>query len=162
MSCSNWRDLILTAEPAELRGEGGSPLATHIRECDVCGRVAERTLRGEASLSRAIGLLAEGRLAFPPDLRSAGRSTRPRRWGWIPLAAAAVIAALMVRPWVREPESPLRHPWTSTAATSTAAPRTGGPEEGKVPVGGVEVTRSERDFALISTENPNVSVVWFF
>jgi hypothetical protein len=34
-------------------------------------------------------------------------------------------------------------------------------EASGVPVGGVELTRSERDIALISTENPKVSVVWF-
>lgn len=164
MSCSKWRRLMLTAEPAELRGEGSGPLAAHVRECDGCGRAAERTLRGEESLSRAIGLLAEGRLSFPPELRSAPPSRRPRRWAWVQLAAAAAVAALLAQPWGREPQSPLRRPGASTVASSAAVPvpRAGEPDGADVPVGGVEVTRSERDFALISTENPNVSVVWFF
>lgn len=162
MSCSKWGRLMLMAEPAELRGEGGSPLAAHIRECDTCGRAAERIHRGEESLSRAIELLAERRLAFPPDLRPNVRSTRPRRWGWVPLAAAAAVAALLVQPWAREPESPVRHPGASAVANWTAVPRAGELEVRGGPVGGVAVTRSERDFALISTENPNVSVVWFF
>jgi RNA polymerase sigma factor (sigma-70 family) len=55
MNCAKWRRMMLTAASAELGGVVGTPLADHIRECEECGRAAERTLRVGAALSRAIG-----------------------------------------------------------------------------------------------------------
>jgi hypothetical protein len=40
MNCTQAREAMLLAEPAELREEGESPLAAHLAECDACQALA--------------------------------------------------------------------------------------------------------------------------
>ncbi len=40
MNCTEAREAMLVAEPAEFRAQGGSELAAHIGECDACRSLA--------------------------------------------------------------------------------------------------------------------------
>ncbi len=42
MNCTEAREAMLVAEPAEFRAEGGSELAAHVGECEVCRSLATR------------------------------------------------------------------------------------------------------------------------
>jgi hypothetical protein len=46
MNCTQAREAMLVAEPAELHAEGESTLAAHLRECDACRSLA-RELAGD-------------------------------------------------------------------------------------------------------------------
>ena len=102
-------------------------------------------------------------MAFPADAHTVP-SARP---GWaggvgrwrtaVPLAAAAVLAAVLFGTPNRAVESPIRRP-----AQMRTALRAQPPGPGDTGLESLEVTRSDRDFALMTTENPNVAVVWFF
>jgi hypothetical protein len=87
MNCLEARQVMLTAEPAELRGLGQTELASHIRSCQACGQAAQRVL------------LATDLLAAKLD--STARATRkPARWSrqpaWLALPIAAALAAVLV------------------------------------------------------------------
>ncbi|HTK56626.1 MAG TPA: hypothetical protein VL295_07370, partial [Gemmatimonadales bacterium] len=74
MTCEASRRALLQAELTELRGEGTTQLAVHIRECAACRRDAVRILVATAQLGAVI--------------------RRRRGRGWviaIPLAAAAAL-----------------------------------------------------------------------
>ncbi len=46
MNCTEAREAMLVAEPAEFRAQGGSELAAHIGECEACRSLA-RALAGD-------------------------------------------------------------------------------------------------------------------
>ncbi len=46
MNCTEAREAMLVAEPAEFRAEGGSELAAHVGECEACRSLA-RALAGD-------------------------------------------------------------------------------------------------------------------
>ena len=136
-TCTPFRELMLEADPAELRGEGSGALARHLRVCEPCSRVAaillEETRRLDALLEEApdvdvAGILARAGVSSAPPVPASATSRPapapappsepghvrmrfPRRRLWIPLAAAAALAALLL---VRTPS--VRPPTASVAA----------------------------------------------
>ena len=94
MNCDVAREEMLVADLHELRGEGDTDLAMHVRSCAECRRRAEIIL-GEYDTLRAslAGLEPRTATAQVTPIRKA------RRYLWIPLplAAAAVLALLLVR-----------------------------------------------------------------
>jgi hypothetical protein len=170
-ACTPFRELMLEADPGELRGVGNGALARHLRACDSCARVAalllEETARLDALLDDApevdvAGILAragmspastapEPRIA-PPSAAAVAPSAParvgmlfPRRRIWIPLAAAAALAAVLL---LRSPR--LRSPGASVAAApATAAPPLVEPAAGQ-------------DAAILQTDDPEITVIWLF
>lgn len=162
MTCDAALERMLEAEPAALRGEDGSALAQHIAGCDRCARAArvlleearavDRTLADWAGLgdadAAAEAALRASRLqdAAAPADRSAHRA--PRSWGrtaWIPLAAAAALAGVLVLSRVDTPFPAIQAPrGPGLEPTVSVAPPT------------------DRAAAIMETENPNITIVWLY
>lgn len=165
-------EAMLTAEPAELRGDAATRLSFHIRDCGRCRAVARAILAEQAELDaeirttapvRSADELADAVLARAAErdiepgeaaavavpLRRQRRGSRLRHTGWkvaVPTLLAAVLAALFLLPrhgeW-RPPEG--------RAVIASAAARRGAieaPADGSV--------------AVIQTRDPNIKVVWFY
>lgn len=150
--CADARALLLTAEPEELAGEGQGPLAEHLRQCADCRRTADRLLGAQRGLA---AVLERRETRLDPDQTArraliAGRGTgRALSWRravrWVPLAAAAVVALVLL---TREAPFPAEPP----AEEASAAPSL---EVDVRPVG-------TRTAAVFRTDDPNILVVWFF
>lgn len=158
-TCSDIRELLLEASPAELGGEGDGPLAAHLRECALCRRRAARLLEADEALDAALGapgtLDVEAvleRAARLPSVHlvstwgaragSAARRALSARRAWVPLAAAAAVAGLLLV--ARSPAPP-----PLPAVAHAEAP----PLVEESSAGGV---------AIIETDNPDITVLWFF
>ena len=140
MMCPDARRAMQTAERAELRAEGGSALAIHLRGCSACRLAA---IRLEASTD----LLAEmvSARAFAPAVVPLLPRTRFRRRAallvLLPLAAAAAVVVAVGR---REaPVSAPREFHDDSVATHVA----------------VDV-RPGQIATVIKTANPNVTIIW--
>lgn len=151
MNCETARELLLTADPAELEGSTGSPLADHLRTCPACRAAAEQVLTAHRALRDVLGA---GQAADAADevvhaaIRSAQRrraAARRARLG-LPLAAAAVLAGLLVLR--HTPDFPLR-PDTPNATAVPARFSVTAPPGRNVLV-------------LQPPDTSNVIVVWFF
>lgn len=145
--CEQARSWMLEADLAELRAVGGSPLADHLAGCEECRRRAEAIVAGMAELDHA---LAE--LARPAATRRATLlRLRPARvWRWAaPLALAAGMAAVML---ARRP-APAEEPPGVTAERIA-----------RVLFAPAPVARSVdgRGVAVLETNDPDVTVVWFY
>lgn len=148
MRHADWLERMLEADPAELAGEGDTPLAIHIRSCDLCRILARRMLREQARMARALEAV---RPATAPeeaiDRVLAGESRETGRFRPVlvlaPLAVAAAVAALLL--WMPGGEDPTRTGVPS--APSDPAPRV----SVDVPPGGAIV---------FATRDPDVTVVW--
>ncbi len=150
-ACDEVRDLLLEAEPDELRGVGSTTVAEHVRACLRCARVANRILDDTDLLDgylddRPAPPVADilRRAGVPAGPRPSPRPRVRRRWLWAPAAAAAAVAALFVALESRGPE-PASGP--SLAAFDAS------------PV--VEAATGET-VAVIPTDNPDITVLWFF
>ena len=149
MDCAAARALLLEADPAELRGEGESPLAAHLRACADCRSRAETILAGEAELDAALRTLAR------PSAEPRVIPLRPRqRWGGRTVPAAATFAALaaavaglmLVRPHAPPPRGATAE---QIAQLMYPAP----------PVARAEAGQS---VAVLKTSDPGVTVVWVY
>jgi len=149
MDCAAARALLLEADPAELRGEGDSPLAEHLRACADCRARAETILAGEAELDAALRAIAR------PAERSRVIPLRPRRgWGGriAPAAAtfaalaAAVAAVMLARPAAAPPRG---------ATTEQIA-------QLMFPAPPVARAAAGRSVAVLKTSDPGVTVVWVY
>lgn len=164
MTCGEALNRMLEAEPAALRADAGADpvLAEHLRGCGRCRRVAATLVTELEALDAGLEELATA----PGPSRSGSDSpggSRPRRAAgsgrgvvrrlgtWVPLAAAAVLAAvLLLRPG-GDPDPPPDGPAGAGAAASVARP------------GRVAVTLpADRGGAVMSTRNPNITVVWLY
>lgn len=165
--CASFRDLMLEAEPAELRGEGEGPLARHVRGCATCARTAslllEETARVDELLSEAppldVGAVlaragvearaAAGRAEATRNARPDEARLRilrfPTRRLWVPLAAAAALAGVLL----------LRGPGPTRAPT-------GGQAAGEVALPPIVEAAADQDLAVMPTNDPNITVVWIF
>lgn len=151
MNCEAAREVLLTADPAELEGATGSPLAGHLRACPGCRAAALQLLTAHRVLRDVLGA---GQSANAPDeavpaaIRSAERrraAARRGRWG-LPLAAAAVLAGVLVLR--RTPELPLSPPVR---------------EAGGVPARfAVSAPPGRSVMVLQQPDTSHVIVVWFF
>jgi hypothetical protein len=171
MNCHEAIERILEADPAELAGDVPSPLGEHLQACSRCQVMAWQVLSRQGALAKEMArlrprvpaeeLLAHLSLDRPRETENQAEGgapagemgrRRPRRvWGrWVagavPVAAAAALAVLLLGDGSRQPLS-VREFTPSVLPPSTA------PE--------VEPGTS-RDFAVLETRNPNISVVWFF
>lgn len=151
MTCFEARQALLEADPRALEGRGEDPLACHIRECPDCRAMARTVLKGEESLAQelvaAVPLpdldsLLDQVLASPE--KKASLRFRLKRFGLtaLPLAAAAAMAALFL---AREPQLP------------------GDPYSPSQPDPGLGLEFPEgQDVAVLATNNPDITVLWFF
>jgi len=154
ISCEVVRDALLVAEPEELRGEGRGEVVDHLRTCAQCRADAGRIMAGSRALDAWLGkpgrapTLAQlaGRVPGDPGSarRGSWRRARPAV-AWIALSAAAAAVALLVRPPVRP-----RH-----SGNVVEVPRKEEPLPLVQDAGG-------RSFAVLETEDPDITVLWFF
>ncbi|UCC83075.1 MAG: hypothetical protein JSW46_19330 [Gemmatimonadota bacterium] len=101
IECKAALERLLEADPAELRGQGDSELAVHLRECERCTTVAARLLEGQQELAAELDELGPRTGVGEALSRARARSRRVarRRNAWrvvAPLAAAAVVAAVLL------------------------------------------------------------------
>jgi hypothetical protein len=162
-ACAGVRELMLEAEPAELRGAGDSPVALHVRACGDCRALATRMLDAQDDLAVALSALTQPRPhreSMSPGSAAPGRSfgsqhpriarpSRPFRRAAIALAplAAAALLVLMLHQQRNGDDLPPLQP--SPDALAMAADR---------PL--VNVASGD-DVAIMSTTNPNITVVWY-
>ena len=148
--CPRVHDL-LEAEPEELSGAGTTPLARHVRGCERCALSARRILAANAGLEAALNAAAAPVVldldALIAEARVAGVSGEPalprHAWRkWATLAAAATVVGLLLFP-TRDPSLP-GVPLEASAAPAAL----------EIPAG--------RDVAVIATDNPDITVLWFF
>jgi hypothetical protein len=155
-ACENVRRLILEAEPDELRGIGPGAVATHVRGCTSCARLAGRILDETAALDEYLAAEADAsavervlRRAGIPIARTAPTPARPRRaWvrpsAWVALAAAASVTVLLVA------RGRIPTPTSRPVALAVAAPPP------------LVQSSSDRTVAVMQTDNPDITVLWFF
>ncbi len=158
MRCSEARRGLLEADRVDLTGQGTSPLAQHLQLCSRCRSIADFVLQEEdrmgAQMAEAVTtpdldrLLEDalGPRAKPtdqPPLRPR-TSTRLKRVGFslIPLAAAAALATLFLRPDPSLPGDPYAPP-QRTAGLDLEVP------------GG-------QNAVVLKTNDPDITVLWFF
>jgi hypothetical protein len=157
MTCDEARALLLEAEPEELKGTGGSPLSLHLSACPRCAAAAARVLEATRELDAHLATASHGsgvdavlaRLADAGTLGGEGLHGRPqRRWGpavWGSLALAAAAAGLV---FVTRTPAPMHE---GTPRTTASAP----------PLPLVEASNAAT-VAVIQTDNPDITVLWFF
>jgi hypothetical protein len=134
---SRFREQMLTAELEELRGQGNSELAAHLRGCATCAAAAQRILGATAQLAAVRNAMA------PIATRKRRRIADSQAWWALPIAA--VLATVLVAGNGRTPE-PL--------------PRVGSLEDVKRPVTAPVVnTPATRNVAVFRTAE-NIVVVW--
>jgi len=149
-TCENVRRLILEAEPDELRGIGSGRVAAHVRDCSSCGHLAARILGETAALdayltadadpSTVEEVLRRAGIASPhwTGTRSHPQGWWGRRSAWVALAAAASVAALLLA----------RGPVPVALAVAELPP--------------LVQSSSDRTVAVMQTDNPDITVLWFF
>ncbi len=156
MRCTEARELLLTAEPDELRGEGDSTLAGHLRTCPACRRLATAILESEAALAADLDALAAGRSAdvtgaLLRSIEAAGlgrsRKRRPLLIPFLlPLAAAALLAVLLLPSRShRDSREELALPAAFASAEAPAL---------STPPG--------RTALILDTDDPDYQIIWFF
>lgn len=157
--CRGFRSQILEGDPHELRGEGDSRLAAHVRECSGCARAAATVLAELERLDAFLAsdpsdavvdrVLARAGPTVPgsrgPALADLHPTGRPRPWPgrWTMVAAAAAVAALLLLPGSPVPPAPEA------------------PAGGTLRLPTVEAMSGQR-VAVLETDNPDITVLWFF
>jgi len=148
MDCAAARALLLEADPAELRGEGDSPLAAHLRGCADCRAAADAILAGEAELDAALRALATPSAdprVIPLRPRSRGMRIAPAV-GTLAALAATVAAVMLARP----------HSAAPRGATAEQIARL------MFPTPPVARAADGRSVAVLQTSDPGVTVVWVY
>lgn len=149
MSHDEWIDRMLEADPAELVGEGATPLAAHVRECERCRSLGRRLVEEQTRLARALeearprGTAAE---AVERVLAERASGTRRFRWGvvLVPLSVAAAVAALLL--WMPGEEG-----YRPAGPPPSGSPPAPARLSVDVPEGGAVV---------FATRDPAVTLVW--
>jgi len=155
-ACENVRRLILEAEPEDLRGIGPGAVATHVRDCASCARLAAHILEETAALDAHLTAGVDP-FAVESVLRQAGiagtgpgvtRFGRRRPWtrpsAWVAVAAAASIAVLLIT------RDRIPAPTPTAVALAAAEPPP------------LVQASSDRTVAVMQTDNPDITVLWFF
>jgi anti-sigma factor RsiW len=149
ITCGAARELLLEAEPAELRGQGGSELAVHLQSCAACAARARYIVEQQEVLASTLDGLPSALVAGPGLAAVRTRSGRPiyRRWQvLVPLALAASVGGLLV---VRH-----RPPGPQTVAPLQVAAVTPRQLDVQVPAG--------QSVAVFQTANPHIVVIWSY
>jgi len=150
VTCHDVRHQLLETEPSDLRIDGSSPLAEHLRGCDECRRVARLLVAEQERLAAAFDLLAPSQIPVP--VRAAWLEqprSRPRQAPHLVRllrVAAATAAVIIVSLWFR-PKGVERPGPTVTVADRAA-------------IGGTTIHRVSGDYAVMQTDNPLITVVW--
>lgn len=151
MTCAEALQAILEADPSDLDEQGDSALSVHLRECHRCQEMALAVLIEESALAEGLtaavappdldALLDQ---AFGPDAKARVLRFRPRRFGLtlLPMAAAAAMAALFLGRERQLPGDPYVPPELAPGL-------------------GLEVPEGQ-DVAVLATNNPEITVLWFF
>lgn len=153
MECSEYVEAMMEADIGQLRGEGASALAAHVRVCADCARQAALLIRGTQFLAREMGMGsgADPALGVRRVLVKTKQSW-PRRLAVSALPAAAlVLLALGIERYGMVSPRPVDRP--SAVATDVDA------VEAKTP--GVEL-QAGRNAVVFRTSNPKITVVWYY
>lgn len=143
-------ELLLEAEPDELRGVGPGEVARLVREREDVRTLADRILAGLADANRTLDVLAAtSRLSRPAGMPAEGRTTAGRRVpGLRPALAAAVVVVAIATMLLRSPD---RAPGVKL-----------GNAGGHPGLAASLAAGSDHPFAVFETENPDIVVVWLF
>jgi len=136
MTCDVFREQILEADLAELRGKTLTPLTRHLADCDACRTLARKIVDAEAALGIALDSMNNG-------IVSKSHPPRRRLWRLVPLAVAASLVAILMRGGPRPPQGPA----LTTVHADLAVPL-------------IETT-SNQNIAVFNTDDPDIVVVWF-
>lgn len=147
MNCKLAFERMLEADPQELNPESATELGSHIAGCERCRAVADEILAGQRLLGDAVNAFgAEGQVDTAlRGVRAAARARR--RWrmasvALLPLAAAAVLVLFVTVDGGRTLQAPIRQADVPSRPTVTLPPAT--------------------NAMVLQTENPKISVVWFY
>ncbi len=155
--CPTTREWILDVDPEELERDASGEHAGHLAECPECRALADEILAAEAALRDALdsvepALHVEAALVRAREAVAVHKATRRRRrWqAAVPLAAAALGGLLLIDRPSPAPD-PGFHPATVRAARALGL------------VGARPVVKAEghQSVAVLPTENPNITVIWF-
>lgn len=149
MECSSYLDIMLEAEPRELRGDADSALALHLRSCAPCRAEAHEIVRAGRLLA---GQLAAESAALP------GR--RQRRAGWRPIARVGLPAAAVILLSLLAAGRLRNRVISHGAVTQPAASATGSADA--VPMFPVVDVEPGQNAVVFSTTNPGITVVWYY
>ena len=141
MTCPDARRAMQTAERAELRAEGGSALAIHLRGCAACRTVAIRLEAGTDLLAEMVASRASAISPVPFHSRAPSRRRRVALLALLPISAAAAVLVVLV--WREGPVSAPHEFYHDSVATHVA----------------VDVQPGQTA-TVIKTANPNVTIVW--
>ncbi len=157
MHCEIARARILEADQAELSNEVTGDLAEHLESCGACQALAERVLESERALAGAIAAMEPGldvdvALARVPSGQGWGSVRGWRRAGFaLPLAAAAVAALVLLKPPGNPGQAVAFDPSSPVVTSALGWDR---------PASVVRST-SHASVAILPTENPDITIVWF-
>ena len=144
MTCTEIHDQLLEAAPSELRGEGESAVAQHLRSCPRCRQLAERIVAEESRLQGALAAL-EPRQPVDDAVRTAVRQARQRRRRrWIVASGLAAAAVAVVALWQG-----------GRSALPPAAPPTAMAQP-------FVQTSADQNVIVYQTANPDIVVVWLY
>ena len=152
MECREFIDAMQEAELAELRGEGGTPLAEHVRVCDECAGYAKHVLTATDRL--AASLLEEsgrGSVVGARRVLAATRPAWPRRFAGLAVGTAALVtlAVGLDRAGVLSRDVLLENPSDAI----------GMDQQSTSP--GIDVPAG-RNAVVFRTSNPKITVVWYY
>jgi hypothetical protein len=152
-TCDRDTTWLLEASLEELRGETDSEHAEHLRDCEQCAGLARHIVARTSDLAAVMdakppevdvdAILARARLVAEPG-DAAPSVHRPKPWRqWVTLAAAASVVGVLL---MRQPDGAL--PGVEFVPRAPAFPT-------------VE-TAVGHDVAIIETDNPDITVLWFY
>ena len=152
--CTRSLDYLLEADLDELGGQSATDVGRHIRDCGRCRAMAQRVLDSTARLDAALATVPDGFdvdsvlvRAKSPESRSQAATISPIRPRWQRIASVALAASIVGLLVLGDRDEPL--PGTAFAPRLTA----------QLPI--VDPS-SVQNVAVIETENPDITVLWFF
>ncbi len=157
MTCLATREWILEVDPEELERHATGEHADHLAACPECRALADEILGADVTLRDTLdsvepALGVEAALVQAREAAATQKATfRRRRWQVaVPLAAAALGGILLMNRPAPAP-GPAFDPATMRAAR----------ELGLVGARPLVNAESHQRVAVLPTENPNITVIWF-
>lgn len=151
MNCHEVRERLLEAD---LGGTEDEALGRHLESCEGCAELLDRLIEGQARLGTALAGAAATVAADIDPARVRAGITRSRgipwRRIWVPLAAAAAIAGVAFFGLRERPSS-----------GAVVPPEWALPNADLASIRPVIESGSHDKVAVLPTENPDITVVWF-